>query len=362
MQEPNAQKHHRFQKIKNWIKAHRKASIALLGVCIIVLAVGIAFLVYAWNKPSDIAIPPKPKSKVAQKFYSPLTGQEVASEQDTKAPVTAIMIENSPDARPQSGIKDAGQVYEAIAEGGITRFLTLHQQDKPGLIGPVRSLREYYLDWLTPYDASVAHVGGSAEALQNVRNGSYADLDQFFNAGTYWRASDRYAPHNVYTNSERLDALNASKGHTKSDFTSFERTDGKASDAPTAQHIAVNFSSAAFNTTYDWNKDTNTYTRNLGGAPHVDREAGQITPTVVIALHVDENTVMQDGYREQITTTGSGKADVFQNGTVQQVTWRKTSQKAPLELLDDKGAALKLNRGQAWIAAVPNGKGSATWN
>jgi len=131
---------------------------------------------------------PGAHNPAAQKYYSPLTGEQVADEAATKQVVTAIMIENSPDARPQSGIKDAGVVYEAIAEGGITRFLTLHQQDKPQLVGPVRSLRIYFLDWLAPYNASVAHVGGSADALAEVRNGSYRDIDQFFNADSYWRS------------------------------------------------------------------------------------------------------------------------------------------------------------------------------
>ena len=107
------------------------------------------------------------------------------------------MIENSPDARPQSGLKAAGVVYEAIAEGGITRFMALYQTSKPELIGPVRSLRMYYLDWFAPYSASIAHVGGSLNALTEARSGKYRDLDQFFNSQTYWRASDRYAPHNV---------------------------------------------------------------------------------------------------------------------------------------------------------------------
>ena len=60
----------------------------------------------------------------------------VADEAATKLPVTGIMIENSPESRPQSGLKNAGVVYEAVAEGGITRFIALYQGAKPALIGP----------------------------------------------------------------------------------------------------------------------------------------------------------------------------------------------------------------------------------
>ena len=134
------------------------------------------------------------QKKPVEKYYSHLNGIEVASKADLSRPVTAIMIENSPDARPHSGLKQAEVVYEAIAEGGITRFLTLFQQHKPQLIGPVRSLRMYYVDWLAPYQASVAHVGGSHASLQEVRNGKYRDIDQFFNGSSYWRANDRRPP------------------------------------------------------------------------------------------------------------------------------------------------------------------------
>ena len=153
---------------RDWIKKH-KLFTAILGAFVIVAGgcIGAFFLLYeipaqAPQQASaklDIVMLPK-------KYYSLLTGEEVKDEAATKQAVTAIMIENSPDARPQSGVKQAGIVYEAIAEGGITRFLTLHQQDKPQMIGPVRSLRMYYVDWLAPYNASIAHVGGSAAALK----------------------------------------------------------------------------------------------------------------------------------------------------------------------------------------------------
>lgn len=131
-----------------------------------------------WQKPEPKVNNTTTTKKVVEKpktiYYSPLSGEAVADQTATKA-VTAIMLENSPDARPQSGLKDAEVVYEAVAEGGITRFLALYQQKQPETIGPVRSIRMYYVDWLTPYNASVAHVGGSAAALQLVRNGGYPD-------------------------------------------------------------------------------------------------------------------------------------------------------------------------------------------
>lgn len=353
-----------FARLRLWAREHKKATYAIIGGIVILTASAIAFVVLS-QKPAEPTPEPtatKPAPKPAPtKYYSPLTGEEVENEAALTAPVTAIMIENSPDARPQSGIKDAGIVYEAIAEGGITRFLTLFQNKKPGLIGPVRSLRMYYVDWLAPYNASVAHVGGSQAALSEVRNGTYRDIDEFFNSGSYWRATDRYAPHNVYTNFERLDALNAAKGYTKSEFTGFARVDGAPAEQPNANSIQINFSSALYNTSYTYDKASNSYLRSLGGIPHTDREAGQITPSVVIALRVQMQLVMEDGYREQIVTTGTGSAVLFQNGTAQEVTWHKADRVSPLKITNAEGQEIPLVRGQTWIAAVPTSGGSIAW-
>ena len=357
-------KQSRLQRLRDFINRHRIATMCICGAILIAIGGAVAFVLTYRAPVADTAYhaPAKKAPKTAEKYYSHLNGIEVASRADLSKPVTAIMIENSPDARPHSGLKQAEVVYEAIAEGGITRFLTLFQQHKPQLIGPVRSLRMYYVDWLAPYQASVAHVGGSHASLQEIRNGKYRDIDQFFNGSSYWRANDRRPPHNVYTSFEKLDALNAGKGYKSSQFTSFARADGKASDKPNAVNIDINFSSSWYNTHYDYDKASNTYLRSIGGQASNDREEGRLAPSVVIALHVNETTVMEDGWRQSIVTTGTGTATVFQNGTAAEYTWRKNDRFSPLELIDAAGKPVALNRGQTWIAAVPNsGGGGISW-
>ena len=319
-------------------------------------------LTQAQNLPQVIYTPNKKESK----YYSELSGDPVESESLSKAPVTAVMIENSPSARPQSGLKNSDLVFEAIAEGGITRFLVLYQNSKPQLVGPVRSLRPYYVEWIKPFNASVAHVGGSKKALDEVRNGNYRDIDQFFNAKTYWRASDRYAPHNVYTSFEKIDALNKEKGYNESNFTGFKRIEEanktkSAEEKTQVSNVTINISSKLYNTSYSYDKESNTYMRNLGGKPHLDREDGQISPRVVIAIFVTENTVMEDGARENIVTVGEGRAVIFQKGSVIEGKWSKGNNEEQLKFIDSKGKVIPLERGQTWISAVPNGKGNVSW-
>lgn len=347
---------------KSWLKRHKKLALILIIAGILIIGGGVgAFFLLQPKESAKVTTPSKQTPPPeAPKYYSPLTGNLVDNEAATKQPVTAIMIENSPDARPQSGLKDSGVVFEAIAEGGITRFLAIYQEQKPQLIGPVRSVRMYYVDWVAAFNASVAHVGGSAAALSEVRNGSYRDIDQFFNGGSYWRATDRYAPHNVYTSFAKLDELNAKKGYTSSEFTGFTRKDSTASTTPTASSVSIDISGPLYNTSYIYDPTTNTYNRSVGGAPHLDRESGQISPRVVVAMRVEQSTVFEDGYRESIHAIGSGQAYIFQDGTAQEVTWNKPSKTAQITFTDANGKDVPLARGQTWITAVPNGK-AVTW-
>lgn len=353
-----------FRRIISWIHSHPLFTIIAVGIFLIAVATSVTALILSRPLPKVEypTINVKPHEPEPPKvYYSPLTGAEVKDEEATKRAVTAVMIENSPDARPQSGLKNSGVVFEAIAEGGITRFLVLYQNEQPGLVGPVRSVRMYYVNWLAAFDASVAHVGGSHKALKEVRNGKYRDIDQFFNPDTYWRATDRYAPHNVYTNFKRLNALNKKKGYTTSTFTGFTRKDSAAAETPDTTKISVVISSALYNSQYTYNKKTNTYDRSQAGAKHNDRESGQISPRVVIAMLVDEQTVFEDGWREEIKAIGKGTAYIFQDGTRQKVTWNKASKTGQITFTDSKGKDVPLARGQTWIAAVPNGKGSVSW-
>lgn len=350
---------------KTWLKEHRRFLLIIIGVLLIGAAGAAAYYILTEPTPpaetiSTIKSVKKPEPP-APKYYSPLTGVEVADEANTKKPVNAVMIENSPDARPQSGLKEGDVIYEAIAEGGITRFLVLYQQGQPELIGPVRSLRMYYVDWLAPYNASVAHVGGSADALQEIRNGEYRDIDQFFNGAYYWRSSDRYPPHNVYTSSEKLNQLNAAKGYTESNPAGFKRKDTKPGEPLLATKLNVKISWPLYNSSYTYNHETGSYERFQARQPHLDREKGQISPKVVIVMKVEQSRNYSSN-REPITTEGSGEGVVFQDGNAKEVIWSKDGRKNQLVFHEaDSGKDMELARGQTWIVAIPKHSGAVSW-
>lgn len=363
-------------KPKRWTRVHQilhddRGLRYFFAAIFIIIATGVGLLAMlaTYKDPDIITLGTIIQKKADQKYYSPLTGNEVPDEAATKRTVTSMMIENSPSARPQSGLKDSGVVFEAIAEGGITRFLVIYQEQQPALIGPVRSLRPYYVDWVAAFDASVGHIGGSYNALKEIRNGQYRDIDQFFNSGAYWRASDRRAPHNVYTSFERLNALNAKKGYNESNFTGFKRTaietkkttKAKKVVAPEiANQIQVNISGTLYNSSYTYDAAGKTYIRSQAGKPHLDREAGQIAPRVVVVMKIPTVRGYEDGYREQMNTIGTGEVHIFQNGIHVQGTWKKDAKKSQIKFVDSAGKEIQLERGQTWLTAIGTDK-TVSW-
>jgi len=356
-------KKHIWAQFCSWVVNHRKLLIIIGSIVALLTAAALTYF-FVFYKPASNQ--PTPETQLPRvdppKYHSPLTGMLVNNDALTKRPVSGVMIENSPEARPQSGLSDAGVVFEAICEGGITRFLALYQSERPQLVGPIRSVRMYYIDWAAGFNASIAHVGGNIDALNEIRNGTHRDLDQFSNGDSYWRSNDRWAPHNMYTSFDNIDAMNAAKGYTSSSFTSFPRIDGAPSATPTASIINVTISGPLFDSSYIYNPTTNNYARSQAGEPHTDSTGVQITPSVVIAMYVNEYTgASEEGSEEYIATLSSGRAVIFQNGIATEATWSKSSQTSQIQFTDAAGMPISLIRGQTWVTAIPNGNGNALW-
>lgn len=322
-----------------------------------VLILAGSFTTY-WYKFRGLSVSPLNLKKVAAPAkpaptteVSKLSGLEVPIGTNEK-PVTAIQIENSVDARPQAGLKDASIVFEAIAEGGITRFNAVFQDTEPDYIGPVRSLRPYYIDWFWPFDASIAHVGGAPQALADVKSLGIKDLDQFYNSGAYQRITSRYAPHNVYTSIAKLREVEQKKGYTSANFTGFARKKEQKLATPTAKTIDLKISSYYYNVHYDYDATNNAYLRSEGGAPHKDdKSETQLEPKVVIAIVMTRGKA-SDGQHTEYGTVGSGHMFVFQDGYETEGTWSKDSRQAQWKFTATDGKPLEFNPGQTWITMV----------
>lgn len=327
------------------------ASLFALGI----FSGGCAYAYMHSRKPPVLAaVPPKPKPPKPTTVASTLTGLQVDPTINQR-PVTAVMIENSLFARPQAGLDQAGVVFEAIAEAGITRFMGLYQDTQPSYLGPVRSVRPYYEQWAMGFDAAIAHVGGSPEALHNIKTWGVKDLDQFFNAGAYHRISSRFAPHNMYTSMTALNKIEKSKGYGTAKYTGFDRKKESPLKKPDVTSINFNISSSDYHVHYIYDAKNNSYLRNMGGAKHyvVDAKGKktQLDPKVVVAL-VMHYGLESDGYHSTYSAIGTGHLYVFQDGTVTKGTWNKPSKTDQFKFYDMNGHPLALNPGQTWLTAV----------
>lgn len=366
---------HVRSKFDRWLPKTKLQKV-LCGVAAVLVAFGIgAGWTLTHHKRTVVADRPKPVTKpapTAQPIYSNLSGLPITDPALNAKPVTAVMIENSLDARPQSGLADASVVFEAVAEGGVTRFMALYQDTAPDNVGPIRSARPYYVSWAMGFDAAYAHVGGSDAALQDIKDWGVKDMNQFYNGGSYHRVSSRAAPHNVYTAIGTLNQLETSKSYT-STFTSFPRkadnpyaTPTKPSDGSKpltnepiripATSIGFSLSGPTYDPHFDYNTQTNTYDRSEAGDPQVDANGDRrVSPKVVIAMVVPLARGALDSsgaYYSDYNTIGSGTAFVFQDGTMTKGQWSKAANNAPLTFTDANGQPLALNRGQTWISAV----------
>jgi len=303
-----------------------------------------------------------------------------------RRPLT-IMIENHADARPQSGLSKVDVIYEAVAEGGITRFLAVYYCGAVAedfVIGPVRSARTYYLDFTSEYGdyPLYAHVGGANKpGLSNALGqiGDYGwlakgnDMNQFsLGFPTFWRDYERLGrpvatEHTMYTTADKLYEIAHQRGLDNKDdegnkwdedWRSWQFKDD-ASDKGNVDNIKFNFWSGyqEYEVNWQYSQEDNQYLRFSGGQAHKDlNNEEQLIAKVVVVQFMREKGPINELKHLLYTTTGTGKAIVFQDGQATQATWSKAKRQERTIFKDSKGKEIKFNRGPIWIEIVPLGK------
>lgn len=340
------------KKIELWPSSKRQQIIgAVLSLVIIFVGSGSIFALNGYFDklfvtPEALELNFKPKTFE----YSKLTGVEVPIGTNKKL-VVSVQIENSPDARPQSGLVDAGVVYEAIAEGGITRFNASFLEKKPGYLGPIRSVRPYYAGLAAPFDPVFVHAGGSGAGLQKLKKLHIKDFDHGANAAYFQRVSDRFAPHNLYSSIDNILKGSKGRGYKTSNTKSFLRKKKETpADKITAKSIDLSISGPLYDVNYDYNSKSNSYDRTMAGRPHKDQKSGKrISPKVVIALVMNYH---KSGIYSVYKYTGSGKAFIFQDGQVLKGTWKKKADKVQFTFTGKDKKPIELNPGQIWFTLV----------
>lgn len=313
-----------------------------------------------------------------------------------------VMLENHPDARPQSGLSAADVVYEAVAEGGITRFMGVFYCGAiaaGGKVAPVRSARMYFVNIAAEYNEPIyAHVGGGncsrdgadgqctsdkrAWALEELVNLGWRrrggnDFDTTLDIGypVLSRDYNRLGPDKTLaTEHTMIGSLAAiweaakKRGLTGSNddgtswvggFTPWKFKDPAPLETRgTINAISFDFWEGYKDFTVRWEIDTSTdlYQRLTGGQPHLDLEnKQQLTASAVIIQFVKEEGPL-DGHKHMFyDVVGKGNALVFQDGNVLEGTWEKKDQESRTLFKDNSGKEISFVRGPMWVEVVPAG-------
>ncbi len=303
-----------------------------------------------------------------------LSGLELSDKVQNNRPM-AIMIENTPDARPQSGLIYADVVFEVVDEAGITRFVSVFSSFKPDIVGPVRSARPYYAEIAAGFDPIYVFWGTHPSFYIVVQNlgldylsplgdtsgvssitGNFVDPGQGEGKDAI-RDSSRVAPHNAYVRVPRMYEIAQNLGYPieggQSPF--HFKNEAALENRGDITDITINISSASYKVDFKYDKQTNTYLRFCGGSASMDRETGkQITVNNVIVLFTDiKNSGDKEGHMIVRTTQG-GDALFFMDGNVIEGTWNRTSALEPFEFKDKEGKKILTNIGQTWVIMTEN--------
>ena len=324
---------------------------------------------------------------------------------NTRRPL-AMMIENHVDARPESGLSKADVVYEAVAEGGITRFMSVfycRAAAEDVLAAPLRSARVYFINLAAGYgtDPIFLHQGeannicstcpGGVKPSSQInptvnaltlfdklgwQGGSQGNnMDGGYNIGYPIVVRNQYRlgstaaawEHSVVADLSLVWQEAAKRGLNFKDgngvawtkgFRKWLFQDGKATTSPVASDIKFDFWSSMPGYDVEWKYDSNTnsYMRFNAGMVHVDQEFDkpQLSAKNVAIMFVVEKGPLDTEHHMFYQDTGTGKALVFQNGIVVQGTWSKATALDREVFYDTNGKEISMVRGQTWVELVPS--------
>lgn len=300
---------------------------------------------------------PKPQD------INPLTGETgLSANAQGKRPV-AVVVENSPSARPQWGLCSPDIVVEGLVEGGITRMLWLYSDISVlEKAGPTRSARNNYVEVASGFDAIYVHFGGSSHAYKLMDNDSSIDHIDGLKSGSYFkRDTSRKVSkeHTAYTTGEWLLKAISDKGiryDIKSGYENpFKFAKEKRTLSQPCNSVTATFSSS-YKHTFEYKASDGLYYNKMNSSPMLDDKGNQMSVSNVIIIYCNV-TYYDTKYAEWNLNKGSGV--YISNGTYENITWEKGSTHDMLKLYGADGNELELNTGKSWIGFVPQANTAA---
>ncbi|MCL2360962.1 MAG: DUF3048 domain-containing protein [Defluviitaleaceae bacterium] len=298
--------------------------------------------------------------------FSRLTGLPIYEEYQYRRPLAAV-INNSTRALPQSGIGSADIIYEVLAEGDVTRLVGIFQSYIPEKIGPMRSARDYFVDFAFNHDALFIHHGASPGGYSRISTLRITNLDGMALEGTvfwrdrtypYWAVNTGTRPleHSSYTGYERLFNHIENRGirdywHDSPDNFGFNFSffpPPFESEGGQAYVVTIPYSALYFRR-FVFDHDTGLYMSENRQGEHMDAVTEEQVSVRNILIQFTPMRVIDGVGRRTVDTVGSGDGYLIHGGRYQPVRWARDSHTDPTRWYFPDGTPLVMHPGRVWV-------------
>ncbi|MCH5670656.1 DUF3048 domain-containing protein [Streptomyces gilvus] len=262
--------------------------------------------------------------------------------------VLAVKIDNAPDARPHTGLRQADVVYVEQVEGGLSRLMAVYASTLPKAVGPVRSARESDLELLRQYDdPTLAFSGAQHKLLPLIAKAPLKAEPPEKASDAYFRGSDRAAPHNLYLRPARLMRTAPGPGALTNGFRYGPAPAGGTPDTS----LTVRYPAARF--TFTWSASRHGWLVAMDGTPSRTTDGQPVAPATVVVQYV---TMRQSRFHDFLgnntpytVTVGSGRAKVLRDGRAYDVGWKRAKATDGTDFTTNDGKPVDFAKGQVWV-------------
>ena len=337
--------------------------ILAIVLIIVIIALGIIFAIKiiseSKQEPNKVVNEPINNEKQENKEQEEAKKEKTVEVYKGKDRPIAVMIDNSKEAWPQAGLQDAYLVYEIIVEGGETRLMAMFKGVDVDKIGPVRSARHYFLDYVMEHDAIYAHFGQSPQAALDLKKYKIKDINGMSEDGTtFKRVRDKYAPHNAVTSTDKIiKSAENKKYETTSDRASVLNyvTDEVTLNGKEAENVYIPHSDLQ-DVKYVYNKEKKLYTRYARDMVQKDWDTKKTITTKNIIVQFCNNYTLVDSEnkgRQGLYNIGTFDGYYITNGKAEKIKITKNARSSKSVYKDLEGNIIDVNDGNTFINICP---------
>jgi len=305
----------------------------------------------------------EPPAIIEEREYNYITGEALNGNDNTQRPV-AVMVDNSKYAQPQYGIADADIIYEMVTEGGITRLMAVYDKlDDIQRVGPVRSARDQFVQFMLPLNAIYVHIGTSIYANDMLNFYHYQNIDGLYlgvssfdydeeRARTYAHEHCWFTAPELIRNGIEATGINTSGNlYPALNFADYRNEAVTLDNGYDATEISFRFSDYA-DTTMHYDVTTNRYYKSQFGVPHMDALTDTQLSFDNFLLLNTAVVLYPDGLCTAFDFTQGGEGYYFYGGKYIPVLWQKGEPENPLIITDLEGTPIEINTGKSYIAVI----------